>query len=181
MRTTALALSAFAAALVGSTCSVAAPLPCSSPEIRRDNGISLEEMVRRADSIVMATPYDFRLEDRGDGLAGVYTFTVTGALKGLGVADFEVPGMRPYDQLPQWYIDITVYHEAFDEAAVRLGGTFLSENEDSCVLAPQFLLGYEYLLFLGLNSFSGFEPVHSPPGDAWFQAVSAEVDRQRER
>jgi len=174
----AITLVAFAAALIGSTCSIAAPLPCSSPEIRRDNGISLEEMVRRADSIVLATPYNFRLEDRGDGLAGVYTFSVMAELKGRGVRDFEVPGMRPHDQLPQRYIDITGYHEDFDEAAVRLGGTFLSETGESCVLAPQFLLGYNYLLFVGLSSFSGFEPIHSPTRDAWYLAVREEVAKQ---
>lgn len=172
------AITFVAAALIGSTCSIAAPLPCSSPEIRRDNGISLEEMVRRAEFIVLATPYDFRLEDRRDGLAGIYTFTVMSELKGRGVPDFEVPGMHPHDHLPQRYIDITEYHGTFDEAAVRLGGTFLSETDENCVLAPQFLLGYNYLLFVGLSSFSGFEPIHSPHLDAWYLAVRGEAAEQ---
>lgn len=176
-----LTFTAFAAALLCSVGAASAPLPCSSSEMRRDSGISLEEMVRRADYIVWATAHAFRPDERSDGLAGVYTFAVMSELKGRGVRDFELPGMPPHAQLPQRYIDITEYHQDFDEEAVRLGGTFVSETDESCVLAPQFLLGYNYLIFFGLNSSSGFEPVHSPPRDAWFQAVAAEVEHQRAR
>ncbi|MEQ8434669.1 MAG: hypothetical protein RIA71_10545, partial [Oceanicaulis sp.] len=70
-------------------------------------GASLQTLINDADAIVYATATSFNAEERSDGLDGVYEFALNWALKGSQTRPITVAALRPYETVPQHYIDLT--------------------------------------------------------------------------
>ena len=156
----------------------AAPVSCTSANQPESWSRTLPEMVSASEQIVLAQAYSFEPQERSDGLDGVYTMAVLAELKGGPASGIRIAGLAPHDFLPQSYIDVTARHNAFAAGEVPFGFTSIIEGDTSCRLAPKFMLGYNYLIFIDLEHHAGQQPVHSPQLDQWFRSVVTEIERQ---
>lgn len=134
-------------------------------------GASLETLVDHADAVVLAAAASYEPQVREDGLEGVYEFIIHWSLKGDPDTPLRMAGLGPPDAIPQHYLDLTEQHAQFDSDTVFSFRQTLIENGRDCDAATSFVLGYDYLIFVGLDSFVSFEPIHSPRQDAWYLAV----------
>lgn len=136
-------------------------------------GASLQSLVSDADAVIYARAVSFRADERSDGLDGEYEFQLHWALKGSPSRPITLAALRPYETVPQHYLDLTETHERFDPESVYSFSQTVVEGRRDCEASARFLIGFDYLIFLGLDSFVSFEPVHSPRLDAWYLAVES--------
>lgn len=139
-----------------------------------NRGASVNELVGQSDTILLATAEEFNLDNSNPPFDGYYTFISSGTvLKGdRFLSKARVWGSSPFQTIPQNYMDITAQHGAQDMEALYGGLTGIIETEDGCYFSPRFMMGWNYLLLLGVDSAMAYEPIHSPNLDEWYQAVN---------
>jgi hypothetical protein len=143
-------------------------------------GAPLETLVADASSIVFARAVSFTPEARSDGLDGVYRFQRLWNLKGVSTQPLTVSALRPYEHIPQYYLDLTDRHQNFDTDSVYSFSQTIVAGQRDCQASARFVLGYNYLIFVDLDSFVSYEPVHSIEDDAWYISVD-QATRMYER
>lgn len=166
--------------LVTSIDVAAGPSPCQEAAAKW-RFRSVEDMVRSAEGIALVTATTFTYSESSLGFEGYYQFEMVGELSGEFAHDTKVYGGAPFETMPQSYIDITEVHDRLDVKRLTGGMTGFAERNGDCTVSPQFYLGYNYLIFLGVDSQMAFEPINSPQLDRWFQAVLELVTGDRSK
>ncbi len=148
--------------------------PNCSKSFFDNRGASVNELVGQSNTIMLASAEEFTLDNSNPPFDGYYTFMSSGTvLKGdRFLSKVKVWGSSPFQAIPQNYIDITAQHGALDMKGLYGGLTGIIETEDRCYFSPRFLIGWNYLLLLGVDSAMAYEPIHSPSMDEWYQAVN---------
>lgn len=147
-----------------------------------DQGKSVKELVEKASIISYMEAVSFEEDDSVAPFDGYYQLGVRWELKPNAVMGFRVLGLRPHKNFPQYFFDLTQRHELINVNKVTGGFTGTVIIDGKCTLAPRFVLGYNYLVFVGIESRMAFEPVHSPDLDKWALAVKeAAMEDHRKR
>lgn len=135
-------------------------------------GRPLRDLVEHSSDIYLATAKTFTPDSSKEGFDGYYTFESTGTeLKGGGQGIRKIYGRSPYEYPPQSYFSIDRNHQVLNIDSIYGGETFYIQDGDYCHLMPRFVIGYRYLIFIGIESRMSFEPIHSTTQDAWMSAV----------
>lgn len=158
--------------------------PCDDAEIKN---YTLKELIRDADYIAL---YDVISVEKDDvsSFANTesYTYRLSNArtVKSRAPALIDITGVKPLSTVPQVYFALTDRHaDVSDEAPGRLGlSPFIpTTTEGVCKPAAQFMIGYSYLVFGGVDSEIGYEPIHSTKYDPWFLRIMRVVEDEKQQ
>ena len=180
-----------ALASLGLSCTPAlsSPLnPCETGYVEWEDA-TLIELIQGSDTVLKATAYEFVPDTSREGFDGYYLMSSTGIeLKGRPRGYTKIYGQKPYPYPPQIYFDIPNRHEQlanrhreFGQISLPGGIAGATKIGTHCPLAPQFVIGYDYLVMLGTESRLSFEPIHSSGSDAWFLLVYDAVEAERKQ
>ncbi|MEG3768674.1 hypothetical protein [Alteromonas sp. 14N.309.X.WAT.G.H12] len=155
-------------------------LSCKS-EIVKNRGKSVTELVDGAETIVFARATAYVHDDSKKIFAGYYIFNIVDNIKGEMISTIKVWGREPYERIPKSYIDITLIHNNLNLDSLYGGATGILLVDDNCTLAPQFYIGWNYLIFDRILSEFSYEPINSPSLDKFFKAVYSNSNNANEK
>jgi len=145
--------------------------------------MSVAELVSHASFIGLFEVTEVALDEVSmyeDTASYTYTLIPASILKNPGPRIFstQIVGVAPLKEIPQHYLAISERHGFFDlNDPGKLGTSAIYRLSDSseCVAAPNFKIGYTYLVFDGVDSKVAFEPIHFSKTDPWYLAVERAV------
>lgn len=156
--------------------------PCPSKDSYH---LSLTELVSEASFIGLFEVLEATRDEKSayDDIASyTYKLTAVSILKNSGprIVFATIVGSPPIKDIPQYYLAMNERHGLFDlNDPGELGSTavYRLSNSSKCAAAPTFKIGYQYLVFGGVDSKAAFEPIHSTKTDPWYLAVRRAVDQ----
>lgn len=148
----------------------AKPRPCEG-EYKTWRGASVQSIVDEAEFIAFAKASSFSDDKSNPPFQGYYTFAPQVELKGYLTVSEKVWGQRPYQEIPQHYIEITSSHNSVDPDRVFGGNVSINDSEGKCILMPRFKIGWNYLVITGVQSEMAYELINTTTDDKWFLAV----------
>jgi len=150
--------------------------PCDAVGIKNR---SAEELVRDASYIalyeVLSVEKDPETKFR-DTQSYTYLLSNVRTVKSRPPTIIKITGIEPLSKIPQVYFSIYDRHSDMDLSAPgKLGiSPFIPTNSpNECKPAAQFMIGYNYLVFGGVEFEAAYEPIHSSQHDVWFLNVLA--------
>lgn len=162
--------------LLGAVCLSLIPsaaISRSLPECSYDRSLaSVEQLVEASTGVYLVTVS--RFEFSTDNRFGTYQANVISTLRGEQKHVLSLRGYKPPSVVPQYYFDLTEHHSGFDPDNLNANfgrGLIFEKNEDECRIFPDFVEGYSYLVFLGVNHELSFEPINSLTADRWYLMV----------
>ncbi|MEQ3744865.1 MAG: hypothetical protein ABNH53_01340 [Henriciella sp.] len=145
-------------------------VPCRNGGLEL-RGVSAEQLFEQAEYVAYVTVSDFTEFVTEDDFDGEYTISPLLVFKGEEHHSQVVLGAAPYNTPPQFSFDITKTHSEMDYERLYGGTTGFIEKERVCTLNPKLVVGWNYLVFLGVHSEMAFEPIHSSHLDGWYQEI----------
>lgn len=140
-------------------------------EIVENRGISSAKLFQKSETAFLGTIVSYTLAQGHPVFTGFYTVNVQAEIKGVKLSNYKVWGEEPFEYLPQHYIDITQAHNDMNFEAMYGGTTGIIETKKGCILKPKFLIGYNYLVLLGVKTELAFEPINSVQSDLFYKSI----------
>jgi hypothetical protein len=162
--------------LLGAICLLLVPSVSASrslPECRYDRSLStVEALVESSTGVYLITVAGFEASEETE--FGTYRANVVSTIYGEQKQVLTLRGFAPPPVPNQYYFDLTEHHSNFrsDNLNANFGrGLIFEKAEGRCQIFPDFIEGYNYLVFLGVNHELAFEPINSITSDKWLQMV----------
>lgn len=149
---------------------VASNLRCKG-ELIENRGISSTKLLQKAETAFLGKVSSYTFEKGHPIFSGFYTVNVQAEIKGVELGQYKIWGDKPFDVLPQHYLDLTISHNSMNFDSLYGGTTGIIETKQTCILKPKFLIGYNYLILLGVKSELAFEPINSPQIDLFYKTI----------
>lgn len=145
----------------------------SLPECQYDRSLdTVEQLVEASRGVYLVTVADF--EESDDPEFGTYRANVITTIHGEPKSVLRMRGYKPPASPPQYHFDLTEHHSEFsaDNLNANFGrGLIFEKSGGECHIFPDFVSGFNYLVFLGVNHELAFEPINSIAKDKWLQMV----------
>ncbi|MEC8926133.1 MAG: hypothetical protein VYD07_09480 [Pseudomonadota bacterium] len=142
-------------------------------KIIENRGISSAQIYQKSQTIFLGKVASYTIEKGHSLFPGFYMVDVLDEIKGVKLGTYKVWGERPFEYLPQHYIDITKSHNNMNFEALYGGTTGIVETDKECFIKPKLMVDYNYLILLGIQSELAFEPINSTQFDLFYKKIAA--------
>lgn len=175
---------AFIATLVLASCASAEFTPDCKDMSGHPQASSIDDLIEQSDFIGLytarlASEGEFEESKNSPSRLKVYNFklVLSTLISGKAPRTITLQGTQPAHVIPDTYFFIKDRHKEMVETdSLILGLAYQVEASDGvCVYMPQFIVGYNYLIFSGANSGAAYEPILSTRYDPFYRAVTSRV------
>lgn len=147
--------------------------------VNRERQTTIEQYIRSADSVAVYLVVDAHPLDGGEYYS--YDLNLHFPISGSGDSHRTVIGRPPLRFPPEHYFGaLRRYDDLTRAGSTSFGSSVWMEREGACFVAPQFVLGYTYLVVdSSSDSVSDFEPVLDIVNNGWVNLVMAILSEER--